>query len=89
MGMTVQIIPVSTQNVGARTFSTGNKVNTWKVTFQIDGGGMRTVMSVPIEGPSSANLAVKDALNKLHEFLLEAGHAAELEKDAAEFKWGR
>jgi hypothetical protein len=58
------------------------------VTFQLDGDEIHTVISVPIEGPSSSGLAVKEALKKLHIFLSEAEHVAEKEKNAPEFKWG-
>jgi hypothetical protein len=45
------------------------------VTFQIDGGEMRTAISVPIKGSSSADLAMNEALKKLHGFFREAEQA--------------
>ena len=79
--MAIHINPISAQHVGVRAFSAGNKVDTWKVTFQIDGDEMHTVIVVPVEGPPTADAAVKKALNKLCEFFREAEQVAEFEKD--------
>jgi len=84
--MAVHINPISVQHVGVRAFSTGNKVDTWKVTFQVYGDEVHTVISVPVEGPRTAAPAVREALNKLHEFFREAEHVAELEKNNPTFK---
>jgi hypothetical protein len=40
---------------------------------------MHTVISVPVEGSSSADLAVKEALNKLRGFFREAEQVVEFE----------
>jgi hypothetical protein len=71
MKMTVRVIPTSTQHTGVVAFTTGTAIK-WKVTVQIDGGAIHTTLYVPIIGPSSAELAMKEALNKLQEFLHEA-----------------
>ena len=42
---------------------------------------MRTVIVVPVEGPPTADAAVKKALNMLCEFFREAEQVAEFEKD--------
>ena len=69
--MTVRVFPTSTQRMGVVAFVTGT-ANKWRVTFQIDGGELHTTISVPIIGSSSADLARKEALDKLEEFFHEA-----------------